>query len=221
MGQGTGSNAGERRDSEPPAGWDAEQVAAYESFMRLGLKSGSRLREDTPGDRGHEPAYRVAWDDNNIVLPAAGQDEDDAVGFTTWKDSKDNLENFTRELLRSRTRRQGPITAPVALLHRADNTYNRRAISVATPPRPEAAPGAQGRRRAARWPTPGPATWATSPTDSLAERSASRLSRPCRRLASARGGEVLCTGIVFDIADLMLDLPVERVLWFRRRSNPF
>ena len=32
------------------------------------------------------------------------------------------------------------------------------------------------------------------------------------RLADTRGGEVLCTGMVFDVSDLMLDLPVERIL---------
>ena len=213
MGKGTGSNAGERRDSEPLAGWNAEHVAAYERFMRHKLKSGSTLREDTPGDRDHELAsYRVAWDGNNIVIPAAGQDEDDAVGFTTWDDSADNLENFTRELLRARTRRDGPITAPVALLHRADNTYNRRAISVATPAsskRP--APGRVGRSSRSQM-----ADAKSRHLGYLSDRFLRAVGvetlPALAKLAGSRGGEVLCTGMVFDRSDLMLDLPAERVL---------
>ena len=186
MGNGTGSDAGERGDSEPPAGWDAEHVAAHESFMRHKLKSGSTLREDTPSDRGLA-SYRVAWDGNNIVLPAARQDEDDAVGFTTWGDSAENLENFTRELLRtkSRSRRGGPAVAPVALLHRADNTYNRRAMAVATPASRKVPPRREGitqpccRRQV-------PSLWGTSPIGSC-ERSASRSLRHDRQLAPAQG----------------------------------
>ncbi len=210
MGNGTGSDAGERGDSEPPAGWDAEHVAAYESFMRHRLKSGSTLREDTPSDRGLA-SYRVVWEGNNIVLPAAGQAEDDAVGFTTWGDSAENLENFTRELLRtkSRSRGGGPAVAPVALLHRADNTYNRRAMAVATPGSPKVPPAGRASRSVA-------ADARSRHLGYLADRFLREVGvetlPALAQLAGSRGGEVQCVGLVFDVADLMLDLPIERVL---------
>jgi hypothetical protein len=196
MGKGMGSSASERGDSEPPAGWDAEHVAAYESFMRHKLKSGSTLREDIPGDRSHQLAsYRVAWDGNNVVLPAAEQDEDDAVGFNTWDDSADNLENFTRGLLRARARRDGPITAPVALLHRADNTYNRRAISVATPASSKrAAPGRAGRSSRSQVADARSRHMGYLSDRFLREVGVETLPA-LAKLAGSRGGEVLCTGL--------------------------
>lgn len=212
MGEGTGTNAGERDVSARPAGWDDDHVAAYETFMRHKLKNGSTLREDTPGDRGHELAsYRVAWDGNNIVLPAAGRDEADALGFTSRDDSADTLERFTRELLsgKSRSRRRGPTLAPVALLHRADNTYNRRAVAVATPASSNTPPAGRASR--------GHVADARSRhlgylSDRFLREVGVETLPALAQLAGSRGGEIQCTGMVFDVADLMLDLPVERVL---------
>lgn len=207
-----GSSAGERGNSEPPAGWDAEHVAAYESFMRHKLKSGSVLREDVPGNRLHELAsYPVVWEGNNVVLLAAGRDEDDAVGFTTWDDSADNLEHFTRGLLRARPRRDGPITTPVALLHRADNTYNRRAISVATPASSRVATSRAGRSSRSQVADARSRHLGYLSDRFLREVGVETLPA-LAKLAGSRGGEVLCTAMVFNVADLMLDLPVERVL---------
>ena len=210
---GTGTNAGERADSQPPPGWDAVHVAAYDSFMRHKLKSGSMPREDTPGDPGHDLAsYRVAWDGNNIVLPAAGQDEDNALGFTTWHDSEDNLENFTREVLRARPRRDEPVTAPVALLHRADNTYNRRAISVATPSSGKRVKHGRSGHSSRSQVADARSRHLGYLSDRFLRAVGVATLPTLAKLAGSRGGEVLCTGMVFGVDDLMLDLPVERVL---------
>ena len=160
----------------------------------------------------HELAsYPVVWEGNNVVLLAAGRDEDDAVGFTTWDDSADNLENFTRGLLRARPRRDGAITTPVALLHRADNTYNRRAISVATPTSSRVATSRAGRSSRSQVADARSRHLGYLSDRFLREVGVETLPA-LAKLAGSRGGEVLCTAMVFNVADLMLDLPVERVL---------
>ena len=212
MGNGTGSDAGERGDSEPPAGWDAEHVAAHESFMRHKLKSGSTLREDTPSDR-----------ETGVVPRGVGRQQHRPPRGQTRRGRRRRVHHLgrlrgePRELHSRATQDQVQVPArrprrspQVALLHRADNTYNRRAMAVATPASRKVPPSREGitqpccRRQV-------PSLWATSPIGSC-ERSASRSLPALAQLAGSRGGEVQCIGLVFDVADLMLDLPIERVL---------
>ncbi|MDO9455258.1 hypothetical protein [Nocardioides sp.] len=210
--------AGRRKDSPPP-GWTAEHIAAYDAHMRSAHKSGSTPRKDTLSDDGSARSrpYRVRWKGNDIVLPPAGNGEADAVGFTTWDDSHQQLEAFTRNIVSTRSRRR--TTTPVALLHRVDNTYNRRAVSVAAP--------AVGARATAR--TPQKRASDTAPTqrdrlrdikrrhlgylsDSFLRRVGVESLPALAKLAESRGGEVRCTGIVLGEGDMMLDLPLERIM---------
>ena len=75
--------------------------------------------------------YQVVRRGDRIILPPTG-DPDGGVAFSTWTDAEPALRRFCRAARKGRAKGRNWVATEVALVHRPDNSYNPRAISVAT-----------------------------------------------------------------------------------------
>jgi hypothetical protein len=99
---------------------------------RSRLASGRCASPDDRRPCRDDEAYQILRRGDRIILPPTG-DPQSGVAFSTWDDAEPALRRFCRAARKGRARGRDWVATEVALVHRPDNSYNPRAVSVAAP----------------------------------------------------------------------------------------
>lgn len=141
--------------------------------------------------------FELRRDGSRIVLPST-HDPESYVQTSTWGGYTDDpLDQFTARVLRERG--PGPVSVGVELVPRPDNEYSDHAVSVVLP-------DVRGRTLDERH-------LAFLPESYLYRVGRSLIPDLHAALTRAHGrASIICTGVVLDVGELVLDLPPGHVL---------